>query len=436
VSRAPRTAAATVALALAGWGAASPGLAQPKERSISYYYDAIYHSLVRPPARVIDPAFAVRAFTGRREAANVDANDQVRLPSTWWQPRLGYKPVSPEQMLRGASPRGGPAPGKWRVVRAKTEGVSLGFQIVDAENARFAVKFDPPNYLEMATGADVVASKFYWAAGFNVPDNTIIVFRREDLEIDPKASATDAAGRKFPITENYLNALLARVPKNPDGTYHAVASRFLPGKPLGEWKYQGRRRDDPEDLIPHQHRREIRGMWAINAWLNHTDCSARNTLDTWVTEGGRSFVRHHLIDFSGCLGSGSIAPQDPRNGHENLFDYGTSAVNLVTVGLRTPPWEHAVDPGMPAVGFLDSETFHPGDWKPFLPNPAFDERTERDARWGARIVAAFTDEHIRAAVAEGRYSDPRAAEYLVRILIERRDKLVRRWLPEASAERR
>ena len=77
------------------------------------------------------------------------------------------------------------------------------------------------------------------------------------------------------------------MPREKDGRYRAVASRFIKGKPLGEWEYRGRRKDDPEDLIPHEHRREVRGLWTINAWTNHTDCSARNTLDMWVTEGGR-----------------------------------------------------------------------------------------------------------------------------------------------------
>ena len=48
-------------------------------------------------------------------------------------------------------------------------------------------------------------------------------------------------------------------------------------------------------------------------------------------------------------------------------------------------------------------------------------------------MAAFTDEHIRAAVAQGKYSDPRAAEYLVRVLKERRDKIAKRWLPPEHA---
>jgi len=87
-----------------------------------------------------------------------------------------------------------------------------------------------------------------------------------------------------------------------------------------------------------------------------------------------------------------------------------------------------VDPHMPSVGFVESKVFDPAGWRPDYPNPAFDERTERDVRWGARIVAGFTDDHIRAAVEAGHYTDPRAAEYITRILIERRDKLVRRWL--------
>jgi hypothetical protein len=234
-----------------------------------------------------------------------------------------------------------------------------------------------------------------------------------------------------------LAALLRDLPKHPDGSYRVVASRFIDGKPLGEWLYDGRREDDPEDLVPHELRREIRGMWAINAWLNHTDCSARNTLDMYVSDGDRSFVRHHLIDFSGCLGSASYMEQPIRAGHEYIADYGTLAKSLLTLAIPPFRWERMVHPGLPGVGLVDAETFNAGAWRPYLPNPAFDERTERDIKWGARIVAAFTDEHIHAAVEGGRYSDPRSSEYLKRILRERRDKLVARWLtPEEAAEAR
>jgi len=94
-------------LAAPSWaGDATP----PKETDISYFYDIFEHSLVRPMTRMLDPALWVRKATGSpREAMNVDERDQVRLPSTWWQPRAGFRPLAAEQMLRGPGP-GGPMP--------------------------------------------------------------------------------------------------------------------------------------------------------------------------------------------------------------------------------------------------------------------------------------------------------------------------------------
>ncbi len=409
-------------------GAPPDTIPMPRATSISYYYDAIHQSFVRPATRALDPALLVRKLgVGRREAANVDEQGRVRLPSTWWQPRVGYRTVTVHDMLTGAGPGTGPAPGKWSVVRAKTEGVSKGFQIKDANGVRFAIKFDPPASPELTTSADVVVSKLYWAAGYNVPDNTIARFRRDDLVVGAGATY-DIAGKKYPITKAFLDDLLRDVPVAADSAYRVVASRFLKGKPLGEWHYEGRRKDDVEDRIPHELRREIRGLWTINSWTQHTDCSARNTIDMYVTDGGRSFVRHHLIDFNGCLGSASVVSQTPRNGHEYLVDYGTVTRSLGTLALPPYRWEHGVDPNLPSVGYFEADTFRPQSWRPFIPNPAFDARTDADVKWGARIVAGFTDELIRAAVEAGDYSDPRAVEYLVKILEERRDKIVARWL--------
>ncbi len=409
----------------------------PRATRISYYQDAVEQTVFRPMARGLDPSLLVRKVSGHyREAANVDENDQVRLPSTWWQPRLGLRPVTVEQMITGPGPGTGPKRDrKWRVTSVKTQGVSLGIRIKDSDNQTFQLKFDPPRWPEMASGADVVVSHLFWAAGYNVPDNAIVYFTRDDLEVGEGTTYKDVVGRQRPIGWALVDDILRRVPREPGGRYRAVASRYLKGKPLGEWKYRGRRGDDPEDLVPHELRREIRGLYPMAAWTNHTDGSARNTLDMWVTDGGRSFVRHHLIDFSGCLGSGSIDRQSYASGTEHLVDFDRAARSLFTLGLEPFPWESTVDPGIPAVGFFESSVFDPASWKPFLPNPAYDERTDRDMRWGVRIVAAFTDEHIRAAVALGQYSDPRAAEYIVKTLIERRNKIVRRWLPERAAAR-
>ncbi|HYM82092.1 MAG TPA: hypothetical protein VEY91_11875 [Candidatus Limnocylindria bacterium] len=430
-----RTIASVALLAGCGWRLAAAAPEQraesPEPTDISYYYDLLEHTVFRPVARALDPSLLVRKVTGRRrEAFNVDEQDQVRLPSTWWQPRLGFQPLTVADMIAGLGPTTGPARGKWHVTRAKTQGVTPGFFIKDATGARFILKFDPPNQPEMATGAGVVAAYLYWAAGFNVPNDVIVSFRSEDLAIVEGALYTDPHGHKKPISREFLEQILARVARSSDGTYRALASRLLAGKPLGPFEYRGRRRDDPEDLIPHQLRRELRGLWSIVAWTNHADSRGPNSLDVWVTDGDRSFVRHHLIDFNGCLGSGSIAARSPQTGNEYFVDYGVMARSLLTLGLRRARWETTVDPQLPSIGFIEASAFDPEGWRPDYPNPAFDERTERDVRWGVRIVAGFTDEHIRAAVEQAQFSDPRATEYLTQVLIQRRDILVRRWLIE------
>jgi hypothetical protein len=431
--------AAAALPALAPPGAAAPaaaadGPSAPQPTDISYYYDLIEHTAVRPMTRMLDPALWARKVSGqRKEAYNVDEKDQVRLPSTWWQPRLGFREVTPEEMVAGPGPTSGPAPGKWKVTKAKTQGVTPGFFIQDSQGTRFLLKFDPKDQPEMATGAGVVANYLFWAAGYNTPNDVIATFRAEDLEIAPNATVTDPLGHKVPLTMSYLQeSILQKVARSPDSTYRVLASRLLKGKPLGPFEYRNRRKDDPEDLIVHQHRRELRGLWTMAAWTSHADSRGPNSLDMWVTEGGRSFVRHYLIDFNGCLGSGSYVARSPQTGREYFVDYGVMARSFVTLGLVPAGWEKTVDPKLPSIGFIASTNFDPVDWRPDYPNPAFDERTDRDVRWGARIVAGFTDEHIRAAVAQARYSDPRASEYLTRTLIERRDILVRHWLREGA----
>jgi hypothetical protein len=402
----------------------------PREDEYSYIMDFTENALFRPVARVADMPRWIRKTTGNpSEAANVDADDQVRLPSTWWQPRIGFREVTVEQMLNGPGPPGGPASGKWTVTKAKGQGVSAGFQIKDSRGGKYIIKLDPPQFPECATGADVIGSYLFWAAGYNVPSNTIVYFRPESLVIGKDATFRDKWGRNRSITPPYMTTLLSKVAKQRDGRYRCVASEFLKGKPLGPFKYNGHRRDDPEDLIAHERRRELRGLWTVAAWLNHADVRGPNSLDMWVTENGRSFVRHNLLDFGSTLGSSATPTlRSYASGFEYYLDYKTIGRELVTAGLTPFKWEGVVDPKIPAVGFIESEHFDPVNWRPDNTNPAFDDRTARDCRWGARIVAGFTDDHIRAAVLAARFTDPRATEYLTRILSERRDKLVRHWL--------
>src|SRR6185295_16478821 len=183
------------------------------------------------------------------------------------------------------------------------------------------------------------------------------------------------------------------------------------------------------DIYPHEHRRELRGNRVFAAWLNHDDSRGLNSLDMLEGEAGRQWIRHYMFDFGSIMGSGSTTPQAPRAGNEYILEWGPGFKTLATLGLYVRPWI-LVDywEGAKSVGRFEGDFFDPVKWRPEYPNPAFDNMTAEDAFWGARLVAKFSNEAIRAVVAKARYSEPGAAEHITTTLIKRRDKVLRAWL--------
>ena len=101
---------------------------------------------------------------------------------------------------------------------------------------------------------------------------------------------------------------------------------------------------------------------------------------------------------------------------------------MLTLGLYVRPWIKVPYPDMPAVGRIESTYYRPEEWKADYPNPAFRNASEEDRFWAARIVASFSDEAVRAIVETAQFSDPAATEYLTKIILERRTKVLRTWL--------
>ena len=81
----------------------------------------------------------------------------------------------------------------------------------------------------------------------------------------------------------------------PTAAYRVVASKGITGKDVGPFKYYGTRPDDPNDIHPHEHRRELRAMRVFGAWLNHDDSRAINTRD-FLQDVGRPQDRAALPD--------------------------------------------------------------------------------------------------------------------------------------------
>ncbi len=344
--------------------------------------------------------------------------------SSWYTNRHYQNPMTLEELVRGPGNENAPSmDGSWEVVASKAEGLTPGFTIADSRGRRYILKFDPLHYPEIATAADVISSKFFYALGYHVPENYVVAFDREQLVLGEDVTVSDRVGRERRMTDRDVTEILLKVPRNQDGKYRAVASLMLSGRPVGPFRFHGTRWDDPNDIVSHEHRRDLRGLSVFAAWLGHDDSRSINTLDMLVEETGTQFVKHYLIDFGSTLGSASIGPNSPRSGHEYLFSWKLPAKQFFTFGLIVPRWARAKFPDLPSVGRFESEKFDAERWVPEYPNPAFLNRLPGDAFWAAKQVMAFTDPQIRAIVKTGQYSNPEAEKWIADRLIERRDKI-------------
>jgi hypothetical protein len=395
---------------------------QPRVQDINTYADYFYRQVRLQVRQSLDVTRQWRNLSGNRpEALNTDAFDEVPN-SSWFHNRNHHSRMSIEGIIRGPNTCTGPdTSAPWIITRAKAEGVTPGFTIKDRNGNYFVIKFDPPGYPELASGAEVVSTKLFYAAGYHVPENYIVTFQPDILRMGEDVKLTDEKGRRRTMTIRDLKNILNNIQKKQNGDIRALASRYLQGYPVGPFRYDGLREDDHNDFIPHEHRRELRGLYIIAGWLNHFDTKDNNSLDMYVTESGRSFVRHYLIDFGGTLGSASKGPNVRWRGYRHDTDPIRIAQNIVRNAVAVRDWEMQPGVRFPSIGVFESSLFDPLEYKSQVPNPAFENMTDRDGFWAARIVMSFTDDQIRAAVSAGHYSDPAAAEYLAQTLIERRD---------------
>lgn len=389
-----------------------------REREINDYYDFFANTF-----NAVDKNEIRHHRPGHSEGVNTLGE----VPdSAWFTNRMGARPMSRHELLRGPGTDHPPAAdARWVVVSAKNQGVTPGLVIRDSAGRTYFLKFDPKDNPDMATAADVIGTKFFYALGYNTPENYIVRFGREQLALDAKSSFKDAQGRKRAMTARDLANVLDKLRRGRDGRYRGMVSLTVAGQLLGPFRYTGTRTDDPNDIVEHENRRDLRGLYVFCAWLNHTDAKSINSLDSLVDEGGLHFVKHYLIDFGDLMGSDSDEPKDPYRGHEYVFQAAPVLAQLASFGFYAPAWMRADYPGIPAIGNFDYRTFDPERWHSNYQNPAFELRTPGDTYWAAKKVMAFSDDDIRAIVETGQYEDPRAIEWATRCLIERRNRIGR-----------
>jgi hypothetical protein len=360
-------------------------------------------------------------------AQNVNTIDEVP-DSSWFTNRIGPRPLTASQIIEASTPGAPPASEAWTVIREKSSGFAPGFTARDAKGETWFVSFDPPSNPGGATGAMVLANKIFWALGYNQVETFITSIDRRALRIDPEATVRRPSGKRTPMTRADLDEVFERAARQPDGRYRVAAGRLLPGRIIGGFRYSGTRSDDPNDLVPHEHRRELRALRVFGAWTNLTDMKAGNTLDSVIKRDGRSVIVHYLQDVGSTFGMGANGPHDWDEGWEYLYQGDTTKRRLLSMGLWRSPWQTAAYDERPAIGRFEAEVFDPLTWKPRVPMAAYIEMRDDDGFWAARRVMAFDDEMIRELVKTAAFSDPAAAAQLTATLIARRDKIGRAYL--------
>ena len=229
----------------------------PAARRVTPVREAADHLILGP----IRDALWVRG--DRDEAIDVNALDEVP-DSSWYTNRE----PTPAEAARGACDEPLDLAGPWTVVGMPPRGI----EIETTGGARLLLETDDRDRPELATAAEAIASRLYHAAGFRVSCTRVVYFAPSILRLGRRPRAP-------------VDAVLRRAARGPGGTVRASLRELSPAVPLGPFSFSGTRGDDPNDVVPHEDRRELRASALLATWTNHFDCGARATLDVWRATG-------------------------------------------------------------------------------------------------------------------------------------------------------
>ena len=296
-----------------------------QEYDIGLFYDLSYNMFVTPGRE-----------HGDVRAQNINTIDEVP-DSSWFTNRIGARPLTVEEITRGPVIGPPPQPGSWTITREKSAGAAPGLH----GHATPADTLVPllrrpdatPRGHRRGGRVDEALLGPRLQPGRVLRGRSAPRLRRHR----PGRDKRRPNGERTPLTQDDIDEVLERADRRPDGSYRAAAGRMLPGRVLGGFKYYGTRPDDPNDLVPHEHRRELRALRVFGAWTNLVDMKAGNTLDTVITEGTRGVVKHYLQDVGSTFGVGANAPHGWEEGFEYVFQGGTTTRKLFTLGLARSP---------------------------------------------------------------------------------------------------
>ncbi len=407
----------------------------PEDYESPFVWDGVDAMLLHPVTRffAVDPA---------DESIDVNAFDEVP-DSTWFTNRIGRTAMTPEEVGKGACDdkilHADDPDGSWVIDQGKENGANPGFRVNIPGVGKFLLKADEGDHPERATGATAIATRLYHAAGFWTGCDSVIYVRRSLLKLTPGLTHSDNTGVTRKFGQHQLDKVLNGAARRGD-LYRMVASKWLPGRTIGPFRYEGVRPDDPNDVVRHEDRRELRGQRMLAAWLNHFDSREQNSMNTWMSVDAKDanaspgHIRHWIMDLNDCFGSEwQWENMSKRINFSYYFDAKDIGRDFITLGIPERPWDRVQrSPDGDIFGYFEADVYEPDQWKPGYQNPAFLRMTERDGAWMARILARLTTAHIEAAVGVGDFTKPKHTAYVVRTMVARQEKILARYFSKLS----
>lgn len=366
----------------------------------------------------VEPAkYVLTVGESNKPARNV--NSLGNVPDSAW---FTNRNPTPDEVRNGPGQGGPDRSQPWRVVGVKQGGMAIGVTIIDARDDKYVLKFDEKDFPETESSADVIVQRLTWAMGYNVPENHVVTFKRDQLVLDDKAEFSTRSGNKRPMTPADLDKYLGMA-NSTNGVFRGLTSKMVKGKPLGGIEPTGVRASDPNDRIPHELRRDLRGQRALWAWVNHIDIKSQNSLVVLTPE---NYLEWYALDFGESLGVAALTTSVPRLGYRGTYSFSTAALSFVTFGAYVHPWERTERyPKYRGLGEFEAAHFDPEKWSANHRWRPVDIADRVDQFWATEIILRLTPAHVRAAVEAGQYTDKRTTDYLVETLLARQRRLGR-----------
>jgi len=148
------------------------------------------------------------------------------MDGEWYVNRQTPQRMTIAELKRGPRDDRPPAAeGSWQVLVVKPFGVNPGLLVADGKRDLYLLRFDPVGFAGMATGANMVTSRFLYALGYHVPESYLVRFERSQLVANEGGQTVSSAGRPRPLIVEDIDAFLRKVPAGDGKKYRAVAMR-------------------------------------------------------------------------------------------------------------------------------------------------------------------------------------------------------------------